>query len=65
MIKCTIEFSESEVEYYKDKTPFVIQTYLSAIANGYDIDKTLLHHIYDIGYNLCLFNLKKRKENFA
>lgn len=64
MIKCTIEFSESEVEYYTDKTPFVIQTYLSAIANGYDIDKTLLYHIYDIGYNLCLFDLK-RKENHA
>ena len=62
MIKATITFEEEDIKYLKKHIPLKMRSYLSALANGYGIDKAILYHVFVAGrayYNCTSEELDK------
>lgn len=58
MAKATIQFEKEDIEYLEKKVDRVSRPYIDSLAKGYDIDKALLYHIYDLGYETCKSDVK-------
>ncbi len=52
MMNITIQFEKEDIEYFDKRIPLEMQTYLNALAKGYDIDQNILYHVFVFGMDI-------------